>query len=454
MTTVPMLSVHAIGRAIDLMVPMAGRDADNTLGDQVANWLVENAESIGIQRVIWDKAFWNGQRGFGPLASTSLPHTDHIHVELSVDGANKRTPFFTSGASGGGTTCPARCEGTRLVEANCTSRDCAMFGATCVPGSPPRCGTPGCPSTGSATICLDTNRLLTCRDGVATGPAGECGRFGGYCSTAGATPTTARCVLAQCVGSAMTAPYDRRTCGILGGRQLECRANNTFTETSCPAGQVCVDRDGVTSCQPPVQDCPIPPMGAPLVERVVCVDDATIAQCINGNLFNVRTCAPGSCRRGTSSAVCAARECVRDGAIATGPVCLGGYLATCASDGTPACLQACPDGTRCDQPPNGAVRCVPGEPTLEDTEGLPAPGACGISVPSPSDAGTSVTDAGGTSRDGAPPARDGGRLGPIEPVGCACRAPAAPARAGGWTALAALGSALALAARARRTPRS
>lgn len=138
-TRVPTLSVHATGRAIDLMVPMAGGDADNTLGDAVAAWLVENAEYIGIQRVVWDRAFWNGERGFGLLSSASLPHTDHLHVELSVAGAERRTVFFTSGASMN-TSCNARCEGSRLIRADCTSTDCASSGAACLAGSPPRCG--------------------------------------------------------------------------------------------------------------------------------------------------------------------------------------------------------------------------------------------------------------------------------------------------------------------------
>lgn len=150
-TTVPMLSVHATGRAIDLMVPMTGGDADNTLGDAVAAWLVENAEYIGIQRVIWDRAFWNGERGFGLLSSASLPHTDHLHVELSVAGADRRTPFFTSGASTG-TACAPRCDGTLLIAADCSSTDCAASGAPCVAGAPPRGGTPAPPEPPSAAV--------------------------------------------------------------------------------------------------------------------------------------------------------------------------------------------------------------------------------------------------------------------------------------------------------------
>lgn len=137
-TSVPRLSVHSLGRAIDLMVPMHQGDADNTLGDQVANWLVENAEHVGVQRVVWDRSYWNGERGFGPLGANSLSHTDHIHVELGLDGAARRTPFFTSGASTG-SSCAPRCEGTRVIQADCSAVECAAMGAACVP-SPPRCG--------------------------------------------------------------------------------------------------------------------------------------------------------------------------------------------------------------------------------------------------------------------------------------------------------------------------
>ncbi len=87
------LSVHSVGRAMDLMITTIGGDADNTRGDVVANFLVENAEHIGIQRVIWDRAYWNGQSGFGSYTGPS-PHVDHLHVELSVDGAARRTAFF------------------------------------------------------------------------------------------------------------------------------------------------------------------------------------------------------------------------------------------------------------------------------------------------------------------------------------------------------------------------
>ena len=118
------LSVHAIGRAIDLGVPQLGGQADNTVGDEVANFLVENAEYIGIQRVIWDYSFWNGERGFGSLGGN--PHTDHLHIELSQAGAARETLFFTLGAPG--ETCTPECVGTRVIAEDCSQIDCAATG--------------------------------------------------------------------------------------------------------------------------------------------------------------------------------------------------------------------------------------------------------------------------------------------------------------------------------------
>ncbi len=147
-TSVPKLSVHAVGRAIDLMIPLEGGDANNGLGDPIANWLVENAEFIGIQRVIWDRAYWNGERGYGHLSTSSSAHVDHLHIELSHAGAAMQTPFFTTGAHTG--SCTPRCEGTRIINADCSSGDCGYYGAVCTPGNPPQCTVPPPPEPAEA----------------------------------------------------------------------------------------------------------------------------------------------------------------------------------------------------------------------------------------------------------------------------------------------------------------
>ena len=128
------LSVHAIGRAIDAGITRISGDADNTAGDAVANWLIANAEYIGIQRVGWDGMWWNGERGFIPMRGD--PHTNHLHIELSIDGAFRRTPFFTDGPPA--ETCPIVCYGNAAVAEDCSFVDCGAMGEVCM-SDPVRC---------------------------------------------------------------------------------------------------------------------------------------------------------------------------------------------------------------------------------------------------------------------------------------------------------------------------
>lgn len=90
------LSVHATGRALDIFVATRGGAADNARGDQLANWLVENAEAIGVQAIIWDRSTWRPGRG-DSCYNGQHPHNDHIHVEITREAAAKDTPFFQGG---------------------------------------------------------------------------------------------------------------------------------------------------------------------------------------------------------------------------------------------------------------------------------------------------------------------------------------------------------------------
>ena len=92
-------SVHATGRALDLHIPTVGsaNEADNDLGDPVGNWLIEHAEEIGIQYIIWDEWTWGASRNPGEKERAyggAHPHNDHLHIELSVDAGNENTPWF------------------------------------------------------------------------------------------------------------------------------------------------------------------------------------------------------------------------------------------------------------------------------------------------------------------------------------------------------------------------
>lgn len=91
-------SVHGSGRALDVMLPTVGDDdADNDLGDPIGNFLVENAELIGIQYIIWDSWTWGGHRSAGNKEASyggPSPHTDHLHVEVSLENSQLSTDWF------------------------------------------------------------------------------------------------------------------------------------------------------------------------------------------------------------------------------------------------------------------------------------------------------------------------------------------------------------------------
>jgi uncharacterized protein YgiM (DUF1202 family) len=79
------------------MIPLKSGDANNAVGDQVANFLAQNAEKIGIQFIIWDRNSWNPSRGAPKLRTYTgpVPHIDHLHVELTPAGARRMTEWFS-----------------------------------------------------------------------------------------------------------------------------------------------------------------------------------------------------------------------------------------------------------------------------------------------------------------------------------------------------------------------
>lgn len=94
-------SVHSTGRALDIMLPVGFRaEANNLEGDPIGNFLVANAEDIGIQFVIWDRTSWGGHRQQGAKEryySGAHPHNDHLHIELSEAAGRGETPWLQDG---------------------------------------------------------------------------------------------------------------------------------------------------------------------------------------------------------------------------------------------------------------------------------------------------------------------------------------------------------------------
>lgn len=113
-------SEHSDGRAYDWMLD-ARRPADRAKADAFLSWLLAPdchgnsfamARRLGVMYVIWDGRTWEAygaaRGGDGWRAYTGYsPHTDHIHISLSLAGAAQQTSYWTqpqSGSCGAGGT--------------------------------------------------------------------------------------------------------------------------------------------------------------------------------------------------------------------------------------------------------------------------------------------------------------------------------------------------------------
>lgn len=144
-------SVHASGRALDLMIPMSRPSicgANNTVGDEVAAWLVDNTEYVGVTYLIWDNTQYSAGRRSNKIRSyrggnCTQDHADHIHVEISSAAASQRTPFFgnmggasggTGGGTGGGITCSSATLNRSVEQNSCvqqsSGKGCGWFKCT------------------------------------------------------------------------------------------------------------------------------------------------------------------------------------------------------------------------------------------------------------------------------------------------------------------------------------
>ncbi|MBI1946091.1 MAG: hypothetical protein HYS27_10365 [Deltaproteobacteria bacterium] len=109
------MSLHGVGRALDIMIPTVGGDADNDLGDPIAAWLIENAAAIGMQTIIWDHSIWRVT--YDPRIheyTGSNPHVDHLHVEINVAAGNENQPWFD--APFGPAACAALTGGESVID--------------------------------------------------------------------------------------------------------------------------------------------------------------------------------------------------------------------------------------------------------------------------------------------------------------------------------------------------
>ena len=64
--------------------------SDKALGDQIAQFVIDNREKLGMTQVIWRQRIWepgSGWRGMSDRGSATANHFDHVHVTTSGDAA-------------------------------------------------------------------------------------------------------------------------------------------------------------------------------------------------------------------------------------------------------------------------------------------------------------------------------------------------------------------------------
>jgi hypothetical protein len=98
---------HASGEAADVMV-----GSNKSMGDQVAQYFLQNAAQFGVQYVLWQQTQWNpdGTKSkMGDRGSPTANHMDHVHVRTLGGGfpPGADTSGFASPSSGQTSSTPS-----------------------------------------------------------------------------------------------------------------------------------------------------------------------------------------------------------------------------------------------------------------------------------------------------------------------------------------------------------
>lgn len=94
-TTFGTPSLHGEGRSVDLYANAADPGQRGQAEAYVA-WLQANAVELQVAYIIWNRRQWgwaHRAKGWRPYGGSN-PHTDHIHVDLSWEGARTPSPLF------------------------------------------------------------------------------------------------------------------------------------------------------------------------------------------------------------------------------------------------------------------------------------------------------------------------------------------------------------------------
>lgn len=100
-------SEHKDGRSLDWMRNVSNPE-QKAMADAFVAWLTGrdaqgvqagNAHRLGVMYVIWNRRTWQSWTGTWKDYTGPVPHTDHVHVSLSWDGAMSRTSWWTGTAA-------------------------------------------------------------------------------------------------------------------------------------------------------------------------------------------------------------------------------------------------------------------------------------------------------------------------------------------------------------------
>lgn len=97
---------HPSGLAVDFMVPLTKEG--RALGDDIAQFVIDNHETLNVKYIIWYQRIWNFDRGddgwrdMGDRGSDTQNHKDHPHVSFTADAPNNPDDARGKGGKGGG----------------------------------------------------------------------------------------------------------------------------------------------------------------------------------------------------------------------------------------------------------------------------------------------------------------------------------------------------------------
>lgn len=98
------LSIHGMGRAVDVMMKSpAGKGGDDE-GKEIADFFLLNGDLLGVQYIIWNQTKCNLHLKSCGRYTGPNPHTDHIHVEITLEAASLKAPFYSGTPLRDGTT--------------------------------------------------------------------------------------------------------------------------------------------------------------------------------------------------------------------------------------------------------------------------------------------------------------------------------------------------------------